>query len=259
MAQFASHYNLFKIINVLRKFLSVIFWSVLAISIIPVILKYLRMDLNLEDPLNIINIIFLLIYFFIDIVIEYILIPQADGKRRDDFLDNSLGTNFSLQSSIGYFDNDEVSFGIYKVSVNLFQNCFFTYSLIKKITVGKIVLPLVVLVIISVFAYIGFKDSPIALSILQALFSATLLGGLIKHFIIMVRLNIIEASWVNLFQNPLFKSNPENFKHHIFKNWLNYESLHSKIPAEIPTKVYNKYNPQLTQDWINLKIRYNIN
>jgi hypothetical protein len=259
MAQFASHYNLFKIINTLRLLLNIIFWSVLAISLLPIILKYVEVKIDVREFLEIANIIFLLLYFFIEIIIDYILIPQADSKRRDDLLDNSFGSNFSLQSSVGYFDNDEVQIGHYKLAVNLFENCFFTYSLIKSVTINKIILPLSGLIVVAVLAYKGFKEVPIALSLLQALFSAKLLGGLIKHFILMVRLNSIEGVWTGLFQNPLFKTDTIDFKYHIYRNWLHYEALHSKIPAEIPEKKYDKYNPQLTQDWANLKIRYNIN
>lgn len=258
MAQFAPHYNLFKIINALRSFLTVAFWGILIVSIIPFIVKYVGIDCHIDDILNIANIIFLFFYFFIDIIIEFILIPQADGKRRDDFLDNSFGSNFALQSSVGYFDNDEVAQGIYKAAVNLFENCFFTHSLIKYITIRKIVLPLCVLLIVAVFAYIGFKDAPIALSVLQALFSATILGGLIKHLILIARLNTIEKDWVFLFQDPAFKTRTVDYAHHVYRNWLSYESLHSKLPAEIPGSIYNKLNPKLTADWQLLKTRFNI-
>lgn len=258
MAKFAPHYNLFKIINALRSTITVVFWGILIVSIIPFIVKFFGIKCHIDDILDIANIIFLFFYFLIDIIIEFILIPQADFKRRDDFLDNSFGSNFALQPSVGYFDNDEVAHGIYKAAVNLFENCFFTHSLVKYITIRKIVLPLSVLLIVAVFAYIGFKDAPIALSILQALFSATILGGLIKHLILMARLNTIEKDWVFLFQDPDFKIRTADYAHKIYRNWLNYESLHSKIPAEIPRSIYKKLNPKLTSDWELLKKRFKI-
>jgi hypothetical protein len=112
---------------------------------------------------------------------------------------------------------------------------------------------------IAVFAYYGFKQVPFGLSLLQALFSATLLGELVRHFILMVRLHTIHDAWITLFQNQDFKSNTDKYKTLIYRYWLQYETLHSRIQAGIPDKVFNKFNSKLTQEWANIKTRYNIN
>ena len=160
---------------------------------------------------------------------------------------------------MGYYDSDEIQNGLYKVATNLFENSYFTYSLVKAITLRKTVLPSLVLLSIAVFAYYGFKQVPLGLSLLQILFSATLLGDLVKHFILMVRLHTIHDSWITLFQNQDIKSNTDNYKTLIYRYWLQYETLHSRIQAGIPDKVFKKLNAGLTQEWNNMKIRYNIN
>tara|TARA_B110000967_G_C18840775_1_gene539243 strand:- start:1072 stop:1650 length:579 start_codon:yes stop_codon:yes gene_type:complete len=191
-------------------------------------------------------------------MIEYIFLPQADSKRRDDFIDNSFGSKFSPKNSIGYYDNDEIGKGLYKASVNLFENCFFTFSLSKIVTVSRIVLPTVMLFAMIILAYYGFKEVPFALSILQALFSANILGLLIKHLILINKLSAIQDSWINLFQHTNFKSETYKYQANVYRYWLQYETLHSKINAGIPNKIFNENNDMLTQEWEELKAKYNI-
>jgi hypothetical protein len=259
MAQFAPQYNLFVIIDKIRTGITYIFWIIFLLSTIPAILKMLEIDLSIDDLLNTMNIICISLFFVLEIVVEYILVPQADSKRRDDFIDNAFGSTFSTNASIGYFDTDEIQPGLYKAATNLFENSFFTYSLVKAITVRKTVLPALVLLSIAVFAYYGFKQVPFGLSLLQALFSATLLGELVKHFILMVRLHDIHDSWITLFQYQDFKSDTDKYKTLIYRYWLQYETLHSRIQANIPDKVFNKLNSKLTQEWNSIKTRYKIN
>lgn len=259
MAQYAPQYNLFGIIDRIRSGITLIFWIIFILSVAPALIKMLDLKIDLEDVINTINIIAISLFFVLEILVEYILVPQADGKRRDDFIDNAFGSTFSPNPSVGYYDTDELQKGLYKAASNLFENSFFTYSLAKVITVRKIVLPAIVLLSIIVFAYYGFKQVPFALSLLQALFSATLLGDLIKHMILLTRLNSIHDAWINLFQHSDLKVNTNRYQPHIYRHWLQYEALHSRIPAGIPDKTFKKHNNRLTQEWNNLKIRYNIN
>jgi len=259
MAEFAPQYNLFKIIDRFRTGITVLFWIIFTLSVVPSILNMLKIYLDLDDLVNTINIISIALFFVLEIVVEFILIPQADGMRRDDFIDNAFGSTFSPNPSVGYYDTDELQKGLYKAASNLFENCFFTYSLARVITVRKIILPSIVLLSIVVFAYYGFKQVPFALSFLQALFSATLLGDLVKHFILLSRLHAIQDAWINLFQHQDLKTNTNKYQHNIYRYWLQYEALHSRIPAGIPDKVFKKHDKKLTQEWVNLKHRYNIN
>lgn len=259
MAQFAPQYNLFVIIDKIRSGIILIFWLIFLLSIIPAILKMLEVNLSIDDVINTLNIICIALYFILDIVVEYILVPEADSKRRDDFIDNSFGSTFSTNPSIGYFDTNELSQGLYKAATNLFENCFFTYTLVKAITIRKTIVPAVALLSVAVFSYYGFKQVPFALSLLQALFSAALLGELVKHFVLMIRLHTIHDAWITLFQHPDFKINVDKYRTYIYRYWLQYETLHSRIQAGIPDKIFEKLNSRLTQEWNNIKVRYNIN
>lgn len=266
MAKFTPQFNLYKIIGSLKQVSTILFWIVFTLSIVPNIISlsnipidtYINTD-TLKGLISIVNIIAILLFFVLDIVIDYVLLPEAEIKRRDDFIDNSFGSKFTTNNSVEYYDNEEVANGLYKAAVNQFENCFFTYSLIKALTVRKIVSPAIVLLTVWVFAYYGFRDVPVALSFLQIFFSANVLGALIKHLILLSRLSIIQEAWIGLFQEQDFKQSFLKYQAHIIRNWLRYETLHSRIQADVPKKVFDAMNPALTNEWNTIKIKYQIN
>jgi len=258
MAKFAPQTDLFKIINRISSLGQLIFWLILIFSVIPIIYAEFCSAHKLIDLINICNIIGIGLFFSLEILNDLILIPQADSKRRDDFIDNSFGSKFSTKNSVDYYDNEEIGKGLYKASVNLFENCFFTYSLVKITTFTKIVIPVIMLLLMTIIAFYGFREVPFALSILQALFSANILGLLVKHFILLNKLSIIQDNWIQLFQEDNFQNNTFKYQAHIYRYWLQYETLHSKINAGIPDRIFTKYNPSLTIEWNNLKIKYSI-
>jgi hypothetical protein len=258
MVEFAPQYNLFRTIIRLASVSQFIFWTVLVFSIVPLVFKEFCETQNLINLINIFNIIGISLFFVLEVIGDYILIPQADSKRRDDFIDNSFGSIFSPNNSVGYYDNDEINKGLYKAAVNLFENCFFTYSLVKVTATKKIISPAIMLLFMTVFAYYGFKEVPFALSVLQAVFSANTLGLLIKHLILLNRLTTIQDSWIALFQHEDLKSNTHKYQTSVYRYWLQYEALQSKINAGIPEKIYDKHNPSLTEEWKKMKWKYNI-
>lgn len=258
MADFSPHNKLFENISRINTVNKFIFWVILGLSIIPIIFKEYIEELRLVDTINILNIVGIGLFFILEIITEYILLPQADNKRRDDFIDNSFGSNFSVSNSKGYYDNDEIKAGIYKAGVNLFENCFFTYALVQTTFYQKIIIPAIGFIIITVFAYYGLKEVPLALSILQTIFSANVLGLLIKHIILLNRLSALQNSWIALFQSSNIQTSPQNYQSHILRYWIQYETLLSKINSDIPKKTFEKLNPSLTKDWGNLKQKLNI-
>ena len=264
MAKFAPQANLYKTISVLRTSSTWLFWMVFALSVSLTLLllpntgasSYFNVQ-AIKEFLEMTNVIAILLFFTLDVVISYVLFPEAENKRRDDFLDNSLGSKFSTNSSVDYYDNEEISTGLRKAAINQFENCFFTYSLLKALTFRKVIIPSVVFLAVWVFAYYGFKNVSMALSFLQVFFSVNVLGGLIKH-LILSRVSVIYDSWITLFQDENFKNDPAKYQAHILRYWLRYETLHSTIPTDVPQLFFDKMNPILTNEWNAIKVKYQI-
>lgn len=265
MARFAPHANLYKTIGYLRTSTTWLFWIVFGVSVLLTLLTIPHSVFSangnaeaIKQVLELTDAIVILLFFTVDIIIDYVLFPQAENKRRDDFLDNSLGSKFSTNSSVDYYDNEEIATGLHKAATNQFENCFFTYNLLKALTFGKVIVPSVVFLAIWVFAFYGFHNVSVAVSFLQVFFSVNVLGGLIRHLILLSRLSVIYDNWVTLFQDDNFKNNPSKYQSHILRYWLRYETLHSTIPADIPQSFFDKMNLSLTNEWMALKAKYQI-
>ncbi len=258
MAHFAPQYELFKIMDNLSKLGRYTFWGVLILSIIPFIFNDFCVKNNLINIVNISNIIGISLFFGTELINELVIIPRADNKRRDDFIDNSFGSKFSINSSNGYYDNDEINKGLYKAAVNLFENCFFTYSLVKITIFHKSIVAIIMIVIIIVLAFYGFKEVSFILNILQAFFSVNILGLFLKNLALFKELTSIQDNWILLFQQTDIKTNTLKYQANIYKYWLEYETLHSRINARISNKIFTKHNTILTENWKQLKQKYNI-
>lgn len=258
MAKFSPQYNPHRVTAQIRSLIEWTFWLIFILSVLPIIFKGIDDFEVLKEILNIVNIISILLFFTLEIIVEFILFPQSEQKRRDDFIDNSLGSKFSAANSIEYYDNDELSEGLYKAAVNLFENVFFTYSQIKDLTFKKIIFPTIVLIGVFVLAFFGFKEVPISLSILQVLFSANVLGNITKHLILLNKLSCIQDNWVNVFQHEDFRNNANKYQASIYRYWLQYESVLSRFQPGIPEKTFKRMNPTLTVQWDKIKIQYSI-
>ena len=130
--------------------------------------------------------------------------------------------------------------------------------MVKETTIQKIIVPSLSFVALLVFGYYGFEEVPIALTFLQAVLSANVLGLLIKHLVLLFKLENIFNSWIVLFRHEDVKEQITKYAPDVYRYWLQYETLHSKIRSGVPPKLYERLNPQLTEEWKELKVRYKI-
>ncbi|MDH7462595.1 hypothetical protein QEG73_14960 [Chitinophagaceae bacterium 26-R-25] len=253
MARFSPHAANYKTIGRLRNILKIIFWSILLLSVIPVYIK------NSKNICNYLSIIAIILFFALDIIIDYVVVPYAERKRRDDFIDNSFGARNSIQQSDGYFDNDDINTGFYKAAVNLFENSFFTSSLLNRILIRKLILLLVVFLVFITLCFYGLRDNDIALIALQAIFSASIVGDFIKYLILRFKVEQIFTQWKKIFdQTGDLAQSPEKHIPLICQLWLEYESTISRILVEIPQKVFDENNTTLTTNWNKIRSLYSI-
>ena len=259
MATFSPQYNPHKVTATVRLVNDWVFWIVFVLAFVPICFPDFCETELVKSILNVINVISILLFFTLEIVIEFILFPQSEQKRRDDFLDNSFGSKFSTANSIDYYNNENLGHGLYKASSNLFENAFFTYSLIKALTFRKIIIPAIVLTSVWAMAYFGFQRVPVALSVLQILFSANVLGNLVKHLILLNKVSTIQDNWITTFQIEDFKTHTLKYQSNIYRNWLNYEAILSRIQPDISDSFFKKHNTRLTTEWEQIKTKYSIN
>jgi hypothetical protein len=101
--------------------------------VLPVVGSFLASTL-VNTIYNILNLLYFLIiiaYYVLDVYTETFLYPATARKRRKGFIDNSLGSKFLEKKVEGYYTNDNLNYGPYKMLINCSENCFFTLNIAK--------------------------------------------------------------------------------------------------------------------------------
>ena len=189
------------------------------------------------------------------VIVNYIHF-KAESFRRDDFIDNSFGSILAEERSKNYYTNDELPKGLYKMGVNSFESCFFSYNIIKKslpilwFKVG------IFSVLFIFFAISGFDG--IAFLIIQLAIPAILIQQAVKYTLFHSRLNKVFEKYRTLFNNLKGKNDKEQCNTEIIKNILEYETTISWGNILLNEKTYKRMNPSLSIKWEELKKEYSI-
>lgn len=182
---------------------------------------------------------------------------NGEFERRKDMIDNSLGSMYIHDSSVEYYDNDEITTGYLKLLMNLFENSYFSYEISKRMKDKILIRNLLLSIIIIGFSIYGFSKSDIALPILQLLFSQYFLIELIN----ITKYNSRAKKCFDrikelLSNNEITKENASEFKASIISILINYETNISSTKLMLDSKIFNELNEQLTQDWETIKNKY---
>lgn len=207
--------------------------------------------------------IFSIIFIFVLGILKYLIKhyqEKAEVIRRKDFIDNSFGTKLHNQSSIEYYDNEEIEKGLYKMMVNLFENSLFSKEVSDKMKSKAMVHSIIPSIIVLGFAIFGFSRNQIALPILQLFLSQLFI---LKVIIIWEYNKKVENTFnkiLNLFDSPKkIKEDIINYKPQILNILVEYECNISNSNLFLDGKIFDKLNPELTKEWEDMKNRYKIN
>lgn len=249
----------YKTIKFWRSFENVFLWITFIVSIIIQLLHCASTEncyiSCIQKIIHFINYISIIGYGFLYIIVEIIMQPMVASERRKGFIDNSLGTKLLPKPVINYYDNDSIDVGVYKMMVNCYENCFFTYNIAKKMLLRIILKNLVLCVILLTFAYIGIKNNIVAMPLLQVFLSSLFLLELAYHITFFFKLKALCEKFNDIFSN---KGNRTRILHNAIYMTLEYETTLAYNKSPNSDAVYNKIKDQLTEDWKNIKNRYEI-
>ena len=224
--------------------------SILSIAL-PILNQY---EIFLYDFFDFLNIISIIGYFIMNTVTEEFIYPNTAIKRRMGFIDNSIGSKLLDKPLVGYFSNDSIPQGAYKLAVNCYENCFFSYNIAKAMTLQIVIKNSIFFVLFLGCAYFGFRGSIIATPIIQIFVSTLFLNELIQHLNFRTKLKKILDSFQQLFMQKL---SPSDMGMPIFFA-LDYETVLAYNKSPLSDKVFKKLDPKLSKEWEELKIRYEI-
>jgi hypothetical protein len=209
---------------------------------------------GLKEGLNIFNSLLIFAYISMDILGSY-LMQKAEARRRLDFIDNSFDTSLSGTKSENYFTNEMLSPGIYKMAVNCFENSLFSYSISKRMLKSLTIKNTIVVAIFILAATMGEKEMIILFFQLSLPF--LLIQQLVKLVLYVTNTENVLDNFKTLF-NDLKDADYEKKTPGILRNIIQYESNISWGSILLSSKIFNKLNPSLSEEWWVLKKEYKI-
>lgn len=241
-------------VSIVEKLSSIILWSSVFISTATIItsyfeIKYLK-QIDLTLIFNSIISCFAIIYFVLDIVTNY-LFRSAEAKSRDDFFDNSLNTKLSIENSDKYFTNDNINTGIKKLGVNCFENSFFTKSVATKMLKPMIMKSIIVFLL---FLVLAISNNQLFIAVLQIALPYSIIQQTLRLFVFRNRVENVCKGFQQIFST----NNSKSIMQSIIHNVTSYETTLSWACIKLDSKLFNKMNDDLSEQWDKIKNKYNI-
>ena len=244
--------NYYEIESKYKKIYNIIFYLTLIFTIVFTFF-------NQNHFINLVSIFSLVCLVVLDYVIRHYS-ALAEDVRRQDFFDNSFGTNYSHVSSQKYYDTDEIDNGLYKMITNTFESALFSVEISKQMKDRAIVKNLLFFIGIIGLSFYGFSRTSYAISILQLFLSKDFIVELVDIVVYHSRVSRIFNDIKNLFDNQLINSNDSIDRNtpQIIKLYMEYETNISDMRVSLDSNIYRKLNAPLTVKWEEMKLKYKI-
>lgn len=231
-------------------------WLLYGSTLLSLIITFMGHDLEeaIKNALIAVNCLSIFFYVCIDNWCSFSF-ARTEMTRRVDWLDNSFNTNYSGKRSQGYFTNENVSPGLYKLAVNSFENSHHTHFIISKMMTGIFLKTIVVAVLFIISFFYGNKE------LLRLLFELPLPVILFQKFfkalIYQSRIENVQDRFKTLF-NDLANADFDRYTAGALRGVIDYEATLSWASIPLKGKLFFKYKDQLAQEWEQLKIDYAI-
>jgi len=181
-------------------------------------------------------------------LIARILFQSVEKKKRNDLIDNSFGTNYCDENTIGYYNNEEINNGIKKLALNSYESSFHTENTLKRMIYKN----LLILILLSIpFLLSIFSKGGV--DIVRLLFEISIPLIMISQFVILIiyYLNVLEI-------NERFKIELTNIGEREVNDRdipkllipvMEYYNIKSWANTNLDSKVFLKYNETVSENW----------
>lgn len=208
------------------------------------------------DLVKVLSYVSMIGYIVLSSTAKY-LFYSAEKVKREDLIDNSFGTCYSDLNSEGYYNNEELPYGVKKLAINTYESSFHTEQTLKKMLFRYAMKMLIFSIpfLISIFS-IGGSD------IVRLLFEISIpLIMLSQFFIIIVYYtgvkNVNECFKIeltNIGNKPIeVKDNAR-----LLKPILDYYNIKSWATTNLDNSIFKKHNDQISEQWLKRKGKLNL-
>ena len=208
---------------------------------------------DIKELAKVISYVSMVGYLIIN-VISKILFHNVEKRKRNDLIDNSFGTKYSDENTVGYYNNDETENGIKKLALNSYESSFHTENTLKLMLYKNLVILIAFSIpfLLSIFSKNGSD-------IVRLLFEISIPLTLFSEFVIMViyYLNVSEIN--ERFKIELSNIGDLNINEKDIPKLLipvmEYYSIKAWANTNLDSEIFNKNNEKISEKWRKRKVK----
>lgn len=184
------------------------------------------------------------IYMIDDLHVWY----QAENGRRKGAIENAFHTKLTPMRTEGYYNNDAGDSET-KYALNLYESCYFTETILKKMLPGIIVKIALSAIALTVFMFCF--DPAVVVILAQGIFSTCVLFGCTGSIVCYTRVKRLNEIFFDIFVTRQYDgSGIDAIK--LKSTALEYEAVKAHYKIRLSSRVFNKLNDQLSRKWNDL-------
>lgn len=172
----------------------------------------------------------------------------AESERRKVAVQDGFCVPLSEYAVDNYYNN-KFQPSIFKYSLNIFESVFFTKKISEEMCTGILVKGIIFLVMLLSICFL--KDSwDIKLVIIQSIFSVNIFVSICAFYVYKKSVQNIFDRFMDVFTMGKIdeKSIPV-----LLSLSIEYETLKAFYKVRLSSRIYKKYNKELTQKWNELR------
>lgn len=230
--------------NVLDKACKVMFYGNVSASLLSTVVPD-----QFHELLQIIQIITVITYVILKCVDDGVFWYAAEMERRKNNIQTAFDLRLSEMETDGYYNND-MKPSVLKYATNTFESNYFSKFLAGKMLWTSALKALLAVVVLIVSCCL-ISTGDILLIIAEAIFSAYVVEETIMLALYKLRLDQLYNEAYAEFVTLGVKTRKQ-------KIWLlsyavEYEAVKAHFKVRLDSKLFTKYNDELSRSWDNLK------
>ncbi|MBN3553307.1 hypothetical protein JYA63_03450 [Fictibacillus nanhaiensis] len=198
-------------------------------------------------------------YFVIDNYLSIFKIPKVEDIRRVHLLTNSFNVPLDNEKTNMYYNN-EIEPSLLKLGANIFENSLFakrvTYEMAKRerIKIG------IFIVVFFVALLLRTTEMELISILAQTLFASTLIPAYVRLEVLHFKNKVIFDSLhdIFLFHNQRTSESDKRMSAKLLDCFVKYESAKAYSGVKQDSKIFHKINPEVTQEWEEIKRSLNV-
>ena len=224
-----------------EKILTLLFWTILIISLINIFCVFEF----ITYLLIILNIIYVIISFYDDIIIK----NNAESERRKTLISDAFCANLTSKKINGYYNNNFPP-SVKRLGIDIFESTLYSKKNLSMMifTEG---LKTLVMFIVWLIIITKFNNKELLLNLTQTFFSLEVLFKFIKVVYYYFNVCKLYDEFYKLFVTQKYDENKDQAL--ILEYVMEYECLKTYCHILLSTKNFNSINNDLSIEWRNIR------